>query len=183
MYILPDEDNLSGSLKGYIHQHKIPIIISVSSTNSNPNRKFNPTTDSTDRWASLDTDIGEWYSITLLKHKLFLTNYSLFSYNYSDHRPITWVVEGKNETAWYNITTEYINPIPHNYTFSVPILGPFHTFRLTNLGKNHNNNYHFCIYKIEFYGILIRTETISHHCKLFYYYHSLLNIYSIFLLL
>ena len=148
-------------LNGFIHKYKFNIYPSSSSTNNNESRKWNPLTDSNDRWCSLDTGIGEWYKLDFVDSHLFITNYSIK--NQFNSVPKSWFVEGFDGIVWHvisNVTESNFNAY-ETKLWRTENYGPFHSLRFTSTSSNYDGIYHFCFFKLELYGF---TESfLKHH--------------------
>jgi len=104
---------------------------------------------------------NSWFSWELIELQLCLTHYTLKHYNSWDTECLrTWVLEGSNDgLRWENIVTHSndaaLDKKGATHTWKVDSHGrKYSQFRLTQTGRNSNNNFYLALSGSEFYGEL-----------------------------
>ena len=154
---------------GLISQYHLTGQPYASSTNLNDNRIYNPITPSSgDRWCSGATKklTSETLGVVLNSY-VYITNYTLV--NQDDYAsPISWKFEGySNKKGWELLSTIKNSNIGRGQygTFPTEKSGPYKHFRFVSIQNGYDYtfyNYHFCIYKIDFFGIAFsKKEQVS----------------------
>ena len=148
----------------------------ASSTNLNYTRKENPILpNSKDRWCSEET--GQ-YSVETwevhLDHYIYITNYTFSNQNnHADTHPLSWKLEGFKPTkGWETLSVIEDSPIGNGQyeTYQTIHSGPYNIFRFSSIENGYDrvlHNYHFCIYKVDFFGAAFpipqRTNSLRNH--------------------
>ena len=154
MIIIPQGNSLDGLIKG----NHIKGQAYASSWNMLEDRINNPINpESTDRWCSYPTgeyDPEVWGVV--FDHMIYITNYTLSSL--LNPVFVSWMLEGYSSSHNWE-TISIVNDWKPNSelieTFNVTKSGPFNHFRFTSLHNGYDrfhDQYHFCIYKAEFFG-------------------------------
>ena len=173
---------------GLVQKCKMKGKTRCSSFNFGLSRKENPINyDSDDRWCSGPTGEfePEWWEVTF-DHWIYPTNYSFAS---NDHfvPPKAWTVQGKKkDRTWVNISTVTKFHIENNKFTVIQIdydAGPFRTFRfISNQNKLSDKTFHFCIFKIDFFGIAFKNFCpISIFKRSYYQFINILTLIPPFL--
>ena len=159
MVIIPDFP----STAGLVTRHHLKGTTYASSTNVNESRVNNPIiTSSTDRWCSKPTrqNTSETWGV-IFDHMIYITNYTITNQNWSAY-PISWKVEGFSlQRGWETISTITNSDIGSNEygTFPTERPGPFQHFRFISIENGFDHiykNYHFCLYKVDFFGVAFK---------------------------
>ena len=128
------------------------------------------------------------FTIYFYQHQVYITHYSLRSRGVdTDNMPSTWRVDGSND----NITWKYIDDqfdstfllqANQTHNFQVKSPGKYRYFRFTQTDVNSRQKNHFCMGKVDFFGITYDNtstclcNTLNNiHIKLFISIYILLN--------
>ena len=152
MILLPQGKTRTGLLSLY----NIKGITSASSTNWDPKRKDNPINmNSNDRWCSEPS--GEFTPETWtvkFNHYIYITNYSFANLDAYPF-PVSWTLEGYSpKLGWELLHTMQESDINEFGTFPTERAGPYNEFRFVSIqnGLDRTGYYHFCIFKVDFFG-------------------------------
>ena len=129
---------------------------------------FNNTIKNTN-WISNDSP-NQKFIVTFLKHKIFLSSYSVKSrLDVDDHHPLEWDFEASNNNiSWHLIHHKTrgneLKGLGKTLQFDCQQVKAYRMFRLTMIGKDSGGSNHFSLNKFEIFGEVLRKERINTIC-------------------
>ena len=102
---------------------------------------------------------NSWFSYKFIKHRIYLTNYSIKVY-YSSyaHWPRKWEVYGSNKNSGWKLIDSQDTMIFKDFaqfeTFQCKYPGAYSKIKIIQTGRNSINSTYFRIQQIDFFGTL-----------------------------
>jgi len=138
------------------------VDVTASTVNSSSEGFQNVLKNDSSHWASKNLP-NSWIQYDFKQRKVSITSYSMNDY----HRNKSWKVEGSTDGSTFEIidnkvdTTHFQNS---NYQFNDPSAQKnfpvqpnnkyYRYIRITSTSKNWNNDDHFCLNRVEFFGFV-----------------------------
>ena len=149
--------------QGLIQANQLKVYTLASSNNFRPTRHRNPVKyNSGDRWCGLNSTTEEWWLVSFPFNKLFVESYYVSSTE-AEFSPQSWTLQGFNDGDWEIISNITNSQLELNDTkiYTTQTTKFYSSFRFVNDDPpyyNETGEFHFCLYKIDFFGKFIKTR-------------------------
>ena len=165
----------NGDLNGLVRETQIKVKVEsngLTDLSSNPSGLFDGTEF---REVCTPNQQNSYFIFSFDKYFISPTNYTISvnpSWDSNDNFPVNWKIEGAFKDEWHkigkveesNLKTEKIK----TFLISVPanILNIFNKLRFIMIGNSSTEKYyHFCLYKMDFFGTFIHESIITSYIK------------------